>query len=138
MTLDQILDRLEGVKKLGNGRYMARCPAHQDKTASLGITKKEGKILMRCFAECDIYWVLGGMGLKMEDLFPDNPQSHGRPIKYRWSASQIVMALGESMSMVMFYLERQKYKKLTDEEFAILRTHANKVIVLCNEGVQHG
>jgi len=72
------------------------------------------------------------------DLFPDSLKTHGKPVKYRWSASQILAALGESMSAVTFYLERQRYKKLTDEELAILRTHANKAIVLCNEGAQHG
>lgn len=138
MNVEKILDRLDGVKKHGNGRYMARCPAHQDKTASLGITDKDGVILLRCFAGCETYWVVRGMGLHMSDLFPDDIRNHGKPIKNRWSASQILMALGESMSEVAFYLERQRYKLLTIEELDRLRLQTSKVIILCNEGLKHG
>jgi DNA primase len=37
--LEEILSRLENVKKSGSG-YRALCPAHDDKNPSLSITKK--------------------------------------------------------------------------------------------------
>ena len=137
MNIDQILDRLEEVRKHGNGRYMARCPSHIDKTASLGISDKDGVILLKCFAGCETHWVVSGMGLQMSDLFPETIKRSGKPFRSRWSASQILTALGESMSEVSFYLERQRYKKLTNEEAQRLRIHSNKVIILCNEGLRH-
>lgn len=137
MDINEILNRLDGVRNHGNGRYMAKCPSHIDKTASLGISDKDGVILLRCFAGCETHWVVSGMGLQMSDLFPESTNKSGKPLRYRWSASQILTALSESMSEVAFYLERQRYKKLTSEESQRLRIHTNKVIILCNEGLRH-
>jgi hypothetical protein len=46
-----ILDKLDGVRSKGPGRWMARCPAHNDKTASLSI-KDTGEIVL-CTALAD-------------------------------------------------------------------------------------
>ena len=138
MTLDQILDRLEGVKKHGNGRFMAKCPSHQDKTASLGITEKDDRILLHCFGGCETRWVLGGMGIEMHDLFADSPQDWKRPIKSRWSATQILAGLGEAMSEVSLLLTRQRNQKLNDFELDRLRHFSNIIIILCYEGTTRG
>jgi hypothetical protein len=137
MEINHLLDRLDDVRKHGNGRYMARCPSHMDKTASLAITDKDGVLLLRCFAGCETHWVVSGMGLQMSDLFPKSTKGSGKSIRSRWSASQILAALSESMSEVAFYLERQRYRNLTNEEAQRLRIHTNKVIILCNEGLRH-
>ena len=74
MTLQDILSRLEGVH--GSGRqYSAKCPAHDDKRASLSISVGEdGKILFNCHAGCQAPDVARALGLSMEDLFPgENP-----------------------------------------------------------------
>ena len=138
MTLDQILDRLEGVKKLGNGRFMAKCPSNQDKTASLGIAEKDDRILLHCFGGCETRWVLGGMGLEMHDLFAASPQDWKGPIKSRWSSTQILEGLGEAMSEVILLLTRQKTQKLNDFEVDRLRHFSNTIIILCNEGTARG
>lgn len=138
MTLDQILDRLDGVKQHGNGRFMAKCPSHQDKTASLGIAEKDDRILLHCFGGCDTQSVLGGMGLQMSDLFADGNCDHKRPAKNRWSASQILAGLGESMSEVMFLLTRERNQRLTDCELERLRHFSSIAIILCNEGISRG
>jgi hypothetical protein len=44
--------------KTGDGRYMARCPCHDDSTASLGIVEGRDKFgtkrpFVTCFAGCD-------------------------------------------------------------------------------------
>jgi len=69
-ALDNILTRLEGVK--GDGAsYQARCPAHDDRVASLSISRGEdGRALVHCHAGCSTEAVLQAVGLKMVDLFP--------------------------------------------------------------------
>ncbi len=68
--LNVILARLEGVRKQGPG-FMAKCPAHHDKTASLAITEAaDGRVLMHCFAGCPVVAVLGAVGLKLADCYP--------------------------------------------------------------------
>ena len=42
MELHEILSRLKGVKQSG-GQYVACCPAHNDKRASLAVSEKDGK-----------------------------------------------------------------------------------------------
>ena len=49
-TISDWLERLEGVKKAGNG-YKARCPAHDDRNPSLSVTEGTGgKVLVTCHA----------------------------------------------------------------------------------------
>ena len=40
-------------KKLSSGTYQAKCPCHDDKTESLSITAKDGKVLIHCHAGCE-------------------------------------------------------------------------------------
>lgn len=68
--VDILLSRLERVRRNGTG-WTARCPAHEDKTASLSIAVgNDGRLLLHCFAMCGIHDVLGGIGLSVSDLFP--------------------------------------------------------------------
>lgn len=67
-----ILTYLKKVKPSGNGRFMACCPAHEDKTPSLAIQKlDDGRILLNCFAGCGAADVVAALGLSLTDLFPD-------------------------------------------------------------------
>ncbi len=50
-ALDHVLSRLTKVNKV-NGGYMARCPAHEDRTPSLSVTERDGRVLVNCFAGC--------------------------------------------------------------------------------------
>ncbi len=76
MNLSDILNRLDGVKGR-DGQYAARCPAHDDKKASLCVSCGcDGKVLIKCQAGCDTQSVVNAMGLKISDLFIEN--SKGR------------------------------------------------------------
>lgn len=49
----RLLGRLEAVCERGPGRWLARCPAHADRTPSLAIReRKDGALLVHCFAGC--------------------------------------------------------------------------------------
>lgn len=81
MQLEDVLRRLEGVKRSGGG-YSARCPAHDDKNASLSIKQGgNGGIVLHCHAGCTPEQVVGALGLSMKDLFPDGdrPRQEYRP-----------------------------------------------------------
>ncbi len=70
ITLEQVLARLERVRKSGAG-YSARCPAHEDRTASLSVAVgNDGRILAHCFAGCSTHDLLAAIGLTVGDLFP--------------------------------------------------------------------
>ena len=52
--------------------FMALCPAHGDKNASLNIDEGVGgRVILRCYAGCDTKAVLESLGLTWGHLFPD-------------------------------------------------------------------
>lgn len=70
MKVGDFLKLLQGVKACGKG-WQARCPAHDDETASLSVAQgDDGRILIHCFAGCTIDEVCTTMGIKTKDLFP--------------------------------------------------------------------
>ena len=69
MTLEDFLGRLEGVESTADGKFVARCPAHDDHNPSLGVALgKDGRILVKCYAGCSAKSIVSAMGLKMSDL----------------------------------------------------------------------
>jgi hypothetical protein len=71
MTLADVLSRLESVKPISGG-HMARCPAHQDDTASLSVTEgRDRRILLHCHAGCDTRDITDALGVTLTDLFPE-------------------------------------------------------------------
>ncbi len=71
LKAEQVAHVLGGATRKGNG-YLARCPAHNDLTASLAIDDKEGGgLLVKCFAGCDQPSVTDA--LKSRGLWPDQP-----------------------------------------------------------------
>lgn len=61
----------------GSGEYMCRCPAHDDKTASLCVRDGEKGIVLKCQAGCTTESVVAALGLKMRDLFRENNGTSG-------------------------------------------------------------
>jgi hypothetical protein len=90
--IENILSRLEKVKGR-NGAYTACCPAHGDKSPSLAIRElDDGRILLKCFADCSVQDILGAIGMDMNDLFPnvnkDLPQ-----VKRKYYASDLLRVI---------------------------------------------
>lgn len=71
MTVDQILNLVGPVRKGGRG-WMAKCPAHQDRRPSLSISEGEDKVLLHCFAGCEIQAICGAIGIEVRELFSGN------------------------------------------------------------------
>ena len=73
MSVEKLLPRLKGVRHVGDGKVVAICPAHQDKTPSLSVLIKPEKALLHCFAGCATADVLDAIGLTFSDLYADDP-----------------------------------------------------------------
>lgn len=71
MTLSDVLARLDSPKTSDHKQYIAKCPAHDDRKASLCIsTGEDGRILLKCQAGCDYRDVAAAIGITEADLFP--------------------------------------------------------------------
>lgn len=75
---DRVLESLDNPRKTGPDSYLARCPAHDDRSPSLSIKRADGRVLLHCFAGCEVGDVLAAIGRTLADLF-DEPLSHHRP-----------------------------------------------------------
>ncbi len=72
MRLDDFIQRLQKVKKTGEHRWQALCPAHHDKQASLSVTVgKSQPIVLCCHAGCSTEEICAALGLKSSDLCED-------------------------------------------------------------------
>ncbi len=61
------------IKRVAEGRWMAKCPSHDDGTASLSVTRGTGgKVLMHCHAGCSTDSIVAALGLEMAALFEDD------------------------------------------------------------------
>lgn len=68
MTIEAVLEKLEGVRP-NRGGWIARCPAHADRSPSLSIRESDEKILIHCFAGCTANDVCNSIGIRVADLF---------------------------------------------------------------------
>lgn len=88
--IETVLGRLDArgcpARQTGPGRWMARCPAHEDRSPSLSLRNTAGRdgetVLVHCFAGCDTGDVLAALDLDLADLYdrdrPRTPRPAGR------------------------------------------------------------
>ena len=76
-----VIDRLgDGVIRRGDRQYTAKCPAHEDRHASLSIgVGDDGRVLLNCHAGCEFKTICAAIGLTEADTFPPRQDNgHGR------------------------------------------------------------
>jgi hypothetical protein len=106
-----ILDRLVSVKQTAPGRWLARCPAHEDRSPSLSIRElHDGRVLLHDFGGCDTHAVLDAIGLDMGALFParlpgSGPAGGFPRIHSRISAADGLHALDHEITVAVMILQ---------------------------------
>lgn len=94
MTAEKLLDRLEGVKKRGPDKWMARCPAHDDRGPSLSVCElPDERILVHCFSGCTAAEIVAAVGLKLDDLFPPREIQHAPPERRAFQAADALRGI---------------------------------------------
>lgn len=88
---ERLLSRIDA-RHAGKGRWMACCPAHDDRSPSLSIHEcEDGRVLVHCFSGCPADDVVAAVGLSLADLFPrrhdNSPCRHGLP---EWKRRQLL------------------------------------------------
>lgn len=74
MNIEDLAARLDAVRRSGPDRFMARCPAHDDRDPSLSIREVEDqRILLHCFSGCSAAEVVSALGLNLSDIMPPRP-----------------------------------------------------------------
>lgn len=102
MPLHDLLNTLQQVKKTGPSRYIALCPAHQDKRPSLTITEKDdGVVLIKCWAGCGAAEILSAVGLDYAALYPTRTDDHrGKPQRRPWNPADLLQIMAHEALIV--------------------------------------
>mgnify|MGYP001449126958 CR=1 FL=1 len=95
-AVDVLLSRLDKVKRTGPGTWSARCSAHDDRGPSLAVRElDDGRILLHCFAGCDVHDVLAAVDLNVSDLFPPRAVDlRFKPERRPFPAADVLRAIG--------------------------------------------
>jgi hypothetical protein len=102
MSATVLLDRLDRVKQTGHGRWLARCPAHKDKSPSLSVRELgDGRTLVNCFAGCGTIDVLDSLGLEWGALFPPGEsRADSALVRSRIPVRDLLEIISEETSVV--------------------------------------
>lgn len=124
----KILDRLQGVRQTGPGRWLARCPAHEDRSPSLSIREIDDRVLLHCFGGCEVGDVLAALGLDLRDLF-DRPLGHQLPATHsKIPARDLLEIVSEEVSLVaIIAADFLAEKHITEEDWERLAQAARRI-----------
>ena len=116
MSLSILLSLLDGIRETGHGKYIARCPAHDDLSPSLAIKDcGDGRLLVHCFAGCDAENVLSAIGLTFADVMPERVGSKHSYRPQRFDARQVLATLDhESLVVAIVGADFIKYQAIDE------------------------
>lgn len=137
--IDQVLPMLDGAKNTGPNKWLARCPAHDDKHPSLSVgLAPSGAVLLKCWAGCEAVDVCAAIGLKLRDLFPHDergpvytPANRG---KIRLSASEVLAVLRHELVGVHVCAIHMERGEFTPEIKALLGASSKRLALILSEG----
>lgn len=105
--IDALTSRLDGIRRTGKGRLVAKCPAHKDRRASLSVRElDDGRVLLHCFAGCEVSEVLASLNLDFEALFPPraNAQAGQKRERQPFSVADLLAALSRDLNVAWVVL----------------------------------
>lgn len=130
MSAATLIARLDGVRRTGAGRWLARCPAHDDRRPSLSVAElDDGRVLLHCFGGCAVENVLDAVGLTFSDLFPPRPVAARAPrLRRRFPAADVLQAIAYE-ALVVYFCARSldEGKRLTAPERERLRLAVSRL-----------
>lgn len=136
MRVDDLLDRLEGVRKNGANHWVAKCPAHTDKSPSLSIAcGEDGRILLHDFGGCKVHDVLAAVGMEVGDLFeqrirPQTREERNAAIEaFRRHGWQAALRVAEREMVVIQVAADmvQRGEPLTDADKTVLARACDRI-----------
>lgn len=141
MTVETVLEHLEGVRQVGKSRWRARCPAHDSTNCQvLSIAEtSDGSALVHCFAGCNTADVVRALGLELHDLFPESDwqktgEHASRPRRPRVDWPAVVAAAEQDLLLVKIVLAQiARRESLNAEDVAACSAAATRTYRLIQE-----
>ena len=112
MKAHLITEKLEYCRQVSSDKWIARCPAHDDRSPSLSVKAiSNDRTLIHCHAGCGANDILDALGLDYSALYPDEGENYPPAQNRRQKAAEkeitVAILLGEYM---------KQGKRLTESE----------------------
>ncbi len=131
MTIETLISRVDGVKETGPGKYLSRCPAHDDRSPSLAIKDgDDGRVLIHCFAGCETDNVLSAIGMTFSDIMPERIGSEHsyKPVRNRVNARDALEALDhEALVVSVIASDLQERRNIDEPTWARLSLAVSRI-----------
>ncbi|MGH8908303.1 MAG: hypothetical protein ACRD0K_17790 [Egibacteraceae bacterium] len=119
-----------GARRTGAGKYLVKCPAHDDGSPSLSLSvMPDGRKLARCFAGCEFMAVVAASGVALEDWFPPDTALRGRDYLPSLATTRKERASLEDERRIIAIaaLDQEKGRKLSPADQARVKVAAERV-----------
>jgi hypothetical protein len=131
MSVERLLASLNKVRGR-NGSWTACCPAHADRTPSLAVrVTTDGRVLVHCFAGCNVEEVVGAVGMSIEDLFPEretDPVKPARSERQRFFAGDLLRVIEfEALVVAVAAHDIATGKPMTPADLERIRTASVRI-----------
>jgi len=129
MCVHDFLSKLDKVKQTAPNRWIACCPAHDDRHPSLSIrVTEDGRVLTHCFAGCEFPDVISAVGIVSSDLYPNNGAHHKRGERQPFNPKDIleIMVL-EALIALLAARKLMAGERLSDEDMKRLQEAYNRL-----------
>lgn len=132
MSIELVLNKMDKPRKTGRGTWRSNCPCCGGTNKQKLVVKEseDGRVLVKCFAGCDIFSIVSALGLKMSDLFPKT--EGGRPIKHPFTR-EVAGSLSNELTVAWVLLRDIANGK---EINAVDRARAAKASAACSRMLQ--
>ena len=130
MSIELFLSKLSKVKARGSGRWIACCPAHDDRNPSMTVTElPDTRVLVHCFAECSVPDIVSAVGLQISDLMPERVfGDRHAPIRRPYPAADILKTMAtESLIAALSASKLANGTPLSDAERARLLVASSRL-----------
>ncbi|MDB6104075.1 MAG: hypothetical protein JWO52_4074 [Gammaproteobacteria bacterium] len=115
--VEKLLSLLEGVRQTRPNQWIARCPAHEDRSPSFSVKESGGGvILIKCFAGCESEAILSALNLSFSDLFPERlPDVPHRRTSVSLAPREIMEVIEHELTVASLILADVADSKVIDE-----------------------
>ena len=127
-ALDRVLERLTDVKRIGERKWMAKSPLHDQKTGSVSIRETDdGRVLIYDFGGDSVGDILRAIGLTLGDLFDKPLAHHLPPVRGGFTARELLEINAHEATVVALLAADAQSRPLTQEEGSRLLQAASRL-----------
>lgn len=132
VSIDDLLSRLAGVKRTAPGKWIAKSPTRNERTASLSIRlTDDGRVLLHDFGGDEAADILAALGLNWVQLIPPHlrrKDAHAKPDRERFPCFDALRALSLDCIVVQIAANRlADGVPLEDSDIAHLQAASRRI-----------